>query len=68
MAPHDLLIAWLKAHAGWVLMASVTLFVFGLIAGIALAVRMPADYFMRERGAGHSIAHGTPFCAFCCMC
>lgn len=51
MAMHHLIMAWLKDHAWWVMLGSV--FFFGVGMGIALlvAVRLPADYFLRDRSA-----------------
>lgn len=51
MAMHELIIAWLKEHAWWVMLGSVLFFAVGMGVALLVAVRLPADYFLRDRSA-----------------
>lgn len=51
MAMHDVIMAWLKAHALWVMLWSVLLFGVGMGIAVLVAVMLPADFFIRDRSA-----------------
>lgn len=51
MAMHHLIMAWLKEHAWWVMLGSVLFIGLGMGVALLVAVRLPADHFIRDRSA-----------------
>lgn len=54
---------WLAANGGllgWLAFASVVMFVGSLLLVPVLVARIPADYFLRERGAGTRFSRHHP--------
>jgi len=63
MAIHHLIMAWLKEHAWWVMLGSVLFFGVGMGVALLVAVRLPADFFLRDRTA-EMASRGHPVLRF----